>query len=254
MKPAVGQRTAQGYESALEHLGHELRPTLHALDEAAADPFALDEYADDLPVLQYALHLAAERVRELPPAAGAEEEHRELGAALAIARDETADVAAALEEHGTGYAAALVWEWRVAIFGVRIALHRADGEHADPELAHELGRPYLPVVLIARSAWPESSAARSRSSGRSGRRASCSWGFPPASRTAARNAHSSRSVHFLKVRKSDPPDQPDPTARQREPLPEVPSPTPSYRRRSWLEFQRALDPLAAPKRLRPPPS
>jgi hypothetical protein len=30
----------------------------------------------------------------------------------------------------------------------------------------------------------------------------------------------------------------------------VPTPTASYRRRAWLEFQRALDPLA---KLKPPP-
>ena len=33
----------------------------------------------------------------------------------------------------------------------------------------------------------------------------------------------------------------------------VPAPTASYRRRAWLEFQRALDPLAPIKRLPPPP-
>jgi hypothetical protein len=30
----------------------------------------------------------------------------------------------------------------------------------------------------------------------------------------------------------------------------VPHPTPYFRRRAWLEFQRALDPLAPPKPLR----
>jgi hypothetical protein len=34
--------------------------------------------------------------------------------------------------------------------------------------------------------------------------------------------------------------------------PRLPQPTASYRRRAWLEFQRALDPLAPPKRLPPP--
>jgi len=32
----------------------------------------------------------------------------------------------------------------------------------------------------------------------------------------------------------------------------IPKPTASYRRRAWLEFQRALDPLAPIKQLRPP--
>jgi hypothetical protein len=33
----------------------------------------------------------------------------------------------------------------------------------------------------------------------------------------------------------------------------LPAPTASYRRRAWIEFQRALDPLAPVKPLRPPP-
>jgi hypothetical protein len=39
---------------------------------------------------------------------------------------------------------------------------------------------------------------------------------------------------------------------EHEELPDLPAPTPSYRRRAWLEFQRALDPLAPPRPLRPP--
>lgn len=40
--------------------------------------------------------------------------------------------------------------------------------------------------------------------------------------------------------------------RQREREFTPPQPTASYRRRAWLDFQRALDPLAPPKPLRPP--
>lgn len=40
--------------------------------------------------------------------------------------------------------------------------------------------------------------------------------------------------------------------RDRDQQIDVPLPTASYRRRAWLEFQRALDPLAPPKPLRPP--
>lgn len=145
----MGSRAAQGYESALANLGHDLRPALRALDEAAADPWLLSVHADDLPPLQYALHVAAERVLDLPPAAGAEEAHRELGAALAIAREETSCVASALEEHGPDTAAALVWEWRAALFGVRIALGHADGSHASADPPEESGSAYLPVALLA---------------------------------------------------------------------------------------------------------
>jgi hypothetical protein len=36
----------------------------------------------------------------------------------------------------------------------------------------------------------------------------------------------------------------------REQLKGLPQPTASFRRRAWLQFQRALDPLAPPKRFR----
>jgi hypothetical protein len=44
------------------------------------------------------------------------------------------------------------------------------------------------------------------------------------------------------------------TDRSREQELNLPKPTASYRRRAWLEFQRALDPLAPIKQLRPPRS
>ena len=34
--------------------------------------------------------------------------------------------------------------------------------------------------------------------------------------------------------------------------PVVPRPTPQFRRRAWVAFQRALDPLSAPRSLPPP--
>jgi hypothetical protein len=40
--------------------------------------------------------------------------------------------------------------------------------------------------------------------------------------------------------------------KDKETEPRVPQPSARYRRRAWLEFQRALDPLAPPKPLRPP--
>jgi len=43
-----------------------------------------------------------------------------------------------------------------------------------------------------------------------------------------------------------------PAAGKNEEEVRVPAPTPSYRRRAWLEFQRALDPLAPIKPLPPP--
>ncbi len=148
MKPAVGSRATQTYASALEHVRRDLRPALHALDELAADPWSLAAHADELPALQYALHVAAERALDLPQATDAEDERAELGAALALAREETAYVAAALAE-SSECAAALVWEWRVALFGVRLALRRADGTGAGAEPLDELRPAYLPVILLA---------------------------------------------------------------------------------------------------------
>jgi len=149
VKPAVGSRATQGYESALEHVGRELGPALRALDDAATDPRSLSAHAEHLPALQYALHVAAERVLDLAPAAGAEESHADLGAALEIAREETGCVWAALEESGPDDAALLLWEWRVALFGVRIALRQADGASPTAEPPEELPPAYLPVVLLA---------------------------------------------------------------------------------------------------------
>ena len=43
----------------------------------------------------------------------------------------------------------LVWEWRVALFGVRIALRRANGSGTGTKPQEELRPAYLPVVLLA---------------------------------------------------------------------------------------------------------
>jgi hypothetical protein len=45
-------------------------------------------------------------------------------------------------------------------------------------------------------------------------------------------------------------DRDDGRAPEREVLRGLPQPTTSFRRRAWLQFQRALDPLAPPKRFR----
>ena len=149
MRPAVGSRATQGYESALEDFGRDLHPTLCRLEEVAGDPWDLDAHAGELPALQYALHLAAERVLELPLSTVAEEAHQELEVALAIARDETAEVAAALQELGNDGAATLVWEWRVAVFGVRLALRNMDAGGNESELEPGQRRAFLSILLLA---------------------------------------------------------------------------------------------------------
>lgn len=129
----------RGYEHVLEDVRRELRPTLRALENAAAAPDELADFAAELPALQYALHVAGERVLGLEPLPGSAEEAREeLAVALAIAREETADVLEAVESGDTA-AEALVWEWRAALFGVRLALEHAES----PDAAKAPKRPGL---------------------------------------------------------------------------------------------------------------
>ena len=123
MEAGAGPRTTEPSRRALARVREELAPALAALDRAAADPWGLDEWAGDLRSLQYALHEASERVPV---------DFRELELALAAAREETADVVEVLEECGPGTAGALVWEWRVALFAVRLALREVEGPEAEP--------------------------------------------------------------------------------------------------------------------------
>ena len=127
----------------------ELRPTLRALEGAAADLAGADRPAVDLPALQYALHVARERVLGLEPLPELEDAHDELGAALAIAREETADVAEALTEAGPAAAAPLVWEWRAALFGIRLALRRIERADAPAAVAERPAQTVAPVVVLA---------------------------------------------------------------------------------------------------------
>lgn len=149
MGPLADPRADRGYVAAVDGVGRELRPTLRALEAAAADTSAPAEHGEALPALQYALHVASERVLGLEPAPGLEAAHAELATALALAREETAAVAEALDEGGEAAAGALVWEWRVALFGVRLALWQLDGRLAAGAGAGRARPAYAPVVLLA---------------------------------------------------------------------------------------------------------
>ena len=148
LKPITRSDAAQGYETALDHLRRELGPTLRALEEVAADPAAHDELEQDLPHLQYALHVAAERALGIEPLAGLEGPHEELQVALAIAREETAQVVEVVEEAGPAAADPLIWEWRGALFGVRLALRRLDATAASVSPQLGSGRGILSVVVL----------------------------------------------------------------------------------------------------------
>lgn len=94
-------------------MGSELARTLRRLEALAARPVEeLGSTAtDELSRLQYSLHLLGERLVA----------HTELSDALAGARDATAEIAEAAARSGWEVAAPLVYEWRGALFRVRLA-------------------------------------------------------------------------------------------------------------------------------------
>lgn len=140
----MGQRTGiggkQSYATTIAGLWDGLARALGELDALAAAPEALS--AERLPSLQYALHTAGERIAGLTPPEGAEEAHQELAAAVVDARDATAEIADTVDAYGEAAAAPLVWEWRGALFRVRLARRRL--LNPDPLPADSLG-PSLPT-------------------------------------------------------------------------------------------------------------
>ena len=115
----IGER----YATEVGVLWTGLARTLSELERLAADTAQLDD--DDacasLQRLQYRLHVASEDAYGLAPPSGVEPVHAELAAALAGARDATADLVAALEQDGIEAALLCVHEWRGALFRVRLA-------------------------------------------------------------------------------------------------------------------------------------
>lgn len=128
---AIGAR--ERYASALSGLWDGLAVTLARLEAIAANPQErLAAEVEALPVLQYALHRAEELAAGIDPPPGSEAAHTELARALAQARDVTGEVAELLEEEGPEAAAALVHEWRGALFRVRLARRRLATARAVP--------------------------------------------------------------------------------------------------------------------------
>src|SRR3954470_22036370 len=102
-----------------------LSGTLRALEAIAADSRHLDGAESSLRSLQYRLHWSSELLAGVEPPPGARAAHDELGAALAEARDATGQVAEVLGR-GDG-AGDLLFEWRGALFRVRLARLRLGG-------------------------------------------------------------------------------------------------------------------------------
>ena len=110
-----------------------LSRTLHALDAIAADPLRLHEGSlDALRTLQYRLHRSSELLDGVEPPDGARAAHDELRHSLIDARDATGEMVDAIEVGGSDAAGELLFEWRGALFRVRLARLRL-GERPGPE-------------------------------------------------------------------------------------------------------------------------
>ena len=146
MRPGVATGQREGYAEALTGLWKRLAWALTELEAIAGDPAELydeDDVLDRLPPLQYALHAAGELALGLRPPAGSETAHAELAAALAGARDATAEVAEVLEQAGAVVAETLLPEWRGALFRVRLARMRVVTPRPLP--AEPIPEPELPA-------------------------------------------------------------------------------------------------------------
>ena len=150
MRGSVSSGGREGYATAVTGLWRGLSGALTQLEAVASDPDLLDDEAlPELSSLQYALHLAAELAVGIEPPDGAESAHAELAAALAGARDATAEVAEAIEIGGPLAAEPLVPEWRGALFRVRLARMRvADAKPAPPVVEEEAERPRFPLAAL----------------------------------------------------------------------------------------------------------
>ena len=153
MRPGVASGQREGYAAAVTGLWRRLSWALTELESIAGDPAELfdeDSVLERLPSLQYALHAASELALGLQPPAGAEIAHAELAAALAGARDATAEIAEVLEQGGGIAAEPLLPEWRGALFRVRLArLRVATPKPLPAELATESEPPARGDALAA---------------------------------------------------------------------------------------------------------
>jgi hypothetical protein len=149
----VAPRTGTGelYAVQVSELWSGLAGTLSRLEALAQDPLRLDEdeQYESLRRLQYALHRASEDAYGLAPPPGAETVHSELAAALAAARDATGGIVDALGDGGPEAATPLLYEWRGALFRVRLARLRLAAPSPDASENPADARPSLRAPLFA---------------------------------------------------------------------------------------------------------
>lgn len=154
MRVAATTGTEDRYAVAMGELWSGLAQTMARLEVVAGCPDGLEDARTvaSLRRLQYALHLASEEAYGLQPPPGARTAHAELGAALATARDATAEVAEAASAFGAEGVAPLLYEWRGTLFRVRLArLRLAPAEPAPAEAdgtpGDGIARPLAAFVL-----------------------------------------------------------------------------------------------------------
>ena len=127
MERTVRSGDRHDYASAVGALWQRLGRTLMRLEHIADAPLeqVSDDVLDELPGLQYSLHATAEMAVGIEAPAPAAGVHSELLAALAQARDATAEMALALRSRDDELVERLLPEWRGALFRVRLARLRA---------------------------------------------------------------------------------------------------------------------------------
>jgi len=125
LRPGTGTGAAGPYAGTMAGFWSGLSSTLRGLEAFAADGDRLDEEAlGPLRTLQYRLHRSGEVLAGVRPPEGASAVHAELRDSLVAARDATAELIEAIEVGGREAAAQLLFEWRGALFRVRLARHR----------------------------------------------------------------------------------------------------------------------------------
>jgi hypothetical protein len=127
MERTVRGGERQAYTAAVTDLWERVGTALTRLERVAdsSSEELVDDHVEELPTLQYALHQGAELAVGIDAPDMAATLHAELVAALAEARDATADVAYASETGDPEAVEHLLPEWRGALFRVRLARLRA---------------------------------------------------------------------------------------------------------------------------------
>jgi hypothetical protein len=127
MERTVRAGEGQAYAVAVADLWERIGAVLIRLERIADSPpsIAESDLLDELPGLQYRLHSGAELAVGIEPPPAAAAAHADLVAALAEARDATAEIAEALETQDSELVQSLLPEWRGSLFRVRLARLRA---------------------------------------------------------------------------------------------------------------------------------